>query len=252
VTEPRIHVEEHGPVLLVRMVREDKRNAVDHAMALALDAACNRLEDDTGLRAGVLTGTPAVFSAGTDMYDPQDKRTPRGGEYGLIRRLRRKPLIAAVEGSAVGGGLEIALSCDLIVASRAARFGLPETRRGLIATSGALFRGPRALPRNVATELLLTGATLGADRAYQLGLVNQVVPDGAAVAAAMELARQVCQSSQAAVAETLTALAELARADEETGWAVTERARAAVLASPDADEGRLAFAERRNPTWARP
>src|SRR5439155_16528626 len=141
-------------------------NAVDAVLAAGIDDALNRLEDDPALRVGILTSTPTVFSAGTDMYDPGEKRTARGGEYGVIRRVRRKPLIAAVEGYAVGGGFEIVLSCDLVVASTTARFGLPETLRGLVATSGALFRAPRALPLNVATELLLTGAMLDADRGY--------------------------------------------------------------------------------------
>lgn len=241
-----------GAVLVVRMNRETKRNAVDSALAAGIDAALNRLEDDRALRVGILTGTPTVFSAGTDMYDPGEKSTARGGEYGVIRRVRRKPLIAAVEGYAVGGGFEIVLSCDLVVASATARFGLPETLRGLVATSGALFRAPRALPLNVATELLLTGALLDTDRAYRLGLVNEVVEPGQAVAGALRLATQICRSGPTAVAETLAALRELTGATDADGWAATDRARSAVLASPDADEGRQAFAEKRSPRWASP
>ncbi len=245
-------VETVGAVLVARMNREAKRNAADAALAAGIDAALNRLEDDPALRVGILTGTQTVFSAGTDMYDPGEKSTARGGEYGVVRRVRRKPLIAAVEGHAVGGGFEIVLSCDLVVASSTARFGLPETLRGLVATSGALFRAPRALPLNVATELLLTGAQLDADRAYRLGLVNEVVPPGKAVDGALRLAERICRSGPRAVAETLTALRELTGATDAEGWAATDRARSAVLTSPEADEGRRAFAEKRQPQWAPP
>jgi enoyl-CoA hydratase/carnithine racemase len=244
-----VTVEAVGEVLVVRMNREAKRNAVDSVLAAGIDDALNRLEDDPALRVGILTGTPAVFSAGTDMYDPGEKSTARGGEYGVIRRVRRKPLIAAVEGYALGGGFEIVLSCDLVVASTTARFGLPETLRGLVATSGALFRAPRALPLNVATELLLTGAMLDADRGYRLGLVNLVTEPGGAVDGALRLAEQIRKSGPNAVAETLTALLGLTAATDADGWAATDRARSAVLASPDADEGRRAFAEKRQPRW---
>lgn len=244
-----VAVQQLGDVLVVRMQREHKRNAVDHLMAAAIDAALNRLEDDPALRAGILTGTASVFSAGTDMFDAGEKRTARGGEYGVIHRVRRKPLIAAVEGYALGGGFEIVLSCDLVVAATTARFGLPETRRGLVATSGALFRGPRALPLNVATELLLTGTMLDARRAYTLGLVNVLADPGSAVAAALEMAGQISLSGPTAVAETLTALRALAGACDTQGWALTDRARSAVLSSSDAAEGVRAFAEKRRPEW---
>ena len=248
MTAGPVAVQQLGEVLVVRMQREHKRNAVDHLMAAAIDAALNRLEDDPALRVGILTGTASVFSAGTDMFDAGQKRTVRGGEYGVIRRVRRKPLIAAVEGYALGGGFEIVLSCDLVVATTA-RFGLPETRRGLVATSGALFRGPRALPLNVAAELLLTGTMLDARRAYALGLVNLLADPGSAVAAAIEMAGQISLSGPTAVAETLTALRELTGAHDTEGWALTDRARSAVLSSSDAAEGVRAFAEKRRPEW---
>ena len=197
------------------MARQEKRNAVDRDLALALDAALNALEDDPALRAGVLTGTATVFSAGTDMYDPRDKSTPRGGEYGVIRRERSKPLIAAVEGPAVGGGFEIVLSCDLVVAAEDATFGLPETLRGLVATSGALFRAPRALPRHVAVELLLTGATLDRRARYDLGLVNRVVPTRHRGRGRRRAGAARSRAGPLAVAETLRALRELAGRHED-------------------------------------
>src|SRR5258708_1714860 len=166
-----VRYERRDRALVIRMEREAKRNAIDQPMTGGIDEALNLLEDDDELWAGVITGTTAVFSAGTDLKDGSG-RTERGGEYGVIRRRRSKPLIAAVEGPAFGGGFEIALACDLVVAARTARFALPESRRGVVASSGALFRAMRALPLNVARELLITGALLDADPGYHIGFVH--------------------------------------------------------------------------------
>lgn len=241
--------EVRGRVLLVRIDREAKRNAIDVAVTAGLSAAFDQLDDDPDIWAGVLTGTAAVFSAGTDLREGASPATERGGEYGLIRRRRRTPLIAAVEGPAYGGGFELALACDLVVAGAGARFALPETRRGLVASSGALFRAVRALPRAVATELLITGAVLDASRAYDLGLVNRVVPDGGAVDAALDMAEEICASSPTAVRATLGAISGLGADDDERGWAVTSEALHTVLGSADAREGVEAFLERRPPRW---
>src|SRR3954467_3746298 len=154
--------ERRGRVLVVRLDRPSKRNAIDAEMAAGLDAAMNTLDDDPEIWAGVLTGTDEVFSAGTDLVAGPGAPTPRGGEYGLARRRRTTPLVAAVEGMALGGGFELVLSCDLVVASRTALFGLPEVRLGLVANCGGLFRGPRLLPVNIARELLLTGEPISA------------------------------------------------------------------------------------------
>ena len=154
-----------GHTLLISMQREEKRNAINRELADALDAALSELDDDGEIWTGVLTGTPKVFSAGSDLKAAGDYRTERGGEYGVIRRQRRKPLIAAVEGPALGGGLEIVLACDLVVASTSARFGLPEVRIGVVPTCGALFRAPHALPLNLARELILTGEPIESARA---------------------------------------------------------------------------------------
>ena len=158
-----------GRVLVISMQRAEKRNAVDRALADALDAALNELDDDDDIWAGVLTGTADVFSAGSDLTAGGDYVTSRGGEYGIMRRHRRKPLVAAVEGPALGGGLEIVLACDLVVAASAARFGLPEVRIGVVPTCAGLFRAPRALPLNVARQLILTGRPIDAHRAYEVG-----------------------------------------------------------------------------------
>src|SRR6478752_483915 len=170
-----------GQVLVVSMRREAKRNAVDRALADAIDVALNEVEDDDSIRVGVLTGTTSVFCAGSDLTSRGDYVTERGGEYGVIRRDRRKPLIAAVEGLALGGGMEIVLACDLVVAARDARFGLPEVCRSLVPTCGALFRAPQTLPVNLAREMLLTGEPMPADRMYAAGVVNALTEPGGAV-----------------------------------------------------------------------
>jgi enoyl-CoA hydratase/carnithine racemase len=241
--------EARGRILVVRIEREHKRNAIDVDTALGMDAALNRLDDDPALWVGVLTGTATVFSAGTDLKDGAGARTERGGEYGLIRRSRVKPLIAAVEGVAFGGGFEIALACDLVVASTTARFALPETLRGVVASSGALFRAVRALPLHVAKELLITGAELDAERGYQLGLVNRVTSPGQALAGAIAVAEQICASSLVSVRATLAAIAALAEEQDRSGWQATAQAVQTVSAGPDMQEGIAAFFERRSPQW---
>jgi enoyl-CoA hydratase/carnithine racemase len=238
-----------GRLLVIRMDREGKRNAVNRQLADELDAAFNLLEDDPGLWAGVLTGTGTVFCAGSDLTAGGDYVTERGGEYGLIRRRRRKPLIAAVEGPALGGGLELVLACDLVAASRTARFGLPEVSRGLVATCGGLFRAPRALPANLARELLLTGDPIDADRGYAAGLVNVVAEPGGAVAAAITLGTRICANAPVAVQASLTAANRWLAAADEFGWQVTADAMTAIGESQDHNEGIAAFLEKRPPRW---
>ena len=247
--ESLVQAERTGRLLVVRMCREAKRNAVNRQLADELDAAFNLLEDDDALWAGVLTGTGSVFSAGSDLTAGGDYLTERGGEYGLIRRRRRKPLIAAVEGPALGGGLELVIACDLVVASRTARFGLPEVSRGLVATCGALFRAPQALPANLARELLLTGDPIDADRAREAGLVNVVTEPGGAVAAAVTLGMRICANAPVAVQASLVAVNRWLAAAEEFGWQVTADAVAAIGASEDYREGIAAFLEKRPPRW---
>jgi enoyl-CoA hydratase len=247
--ESLVQAERTGRLLVVRMCREAKRNAVNRQLADELDAAFNLLEDDDGLWAGVLTGTGSVFCAGSDLTAGGDYVTERGGEYGLIRRRRRKPLIAAVEGPALGGGLELVLACDLVVASRTARFGLPEVSRGVVASCGALFRAPHALPANLARELLLTGDPIDADRAREAGLVNVVTEPGGAVSAAVALGERICANAPVAVQASLVAVNRWLAAAEEFGWQVTADAVAAIGASEDYREGIAAFLEKRPPRW---
>lgn len=237
-------------ILVVHIEREAKRNAIDVETALGIDAALNRLDDDPELWVGVLTGTRTVFSAGTDLKDGLDFRTERGGEYGVIRRrLGVKPLVAAVEGVAFGGGFEIALACDLVVASAGARFALPETLRGLVPTSGALFRVIRALPLHVAKELLITGAELSAEQARQFGFVNRVTEAGQALEGALAVAEEICASSPVAVRAVLDAVAAQLADDDRRGWEETARAMETIRGSADSREGIAAFFERREPRW---
>lgn len=239
----------HGRVLVVHMDREAKRNAIDRQMAQGISAALDRLDDDDRLWVGVITGTGSVFSAGSDLSSGGSAKTDRGGEYGLVRRRRTKPLIAAVEGPALGGGFEIVLACDLVVASATARFALPESRRGVVATSGALFRAVRALPLPIAKQLLITGTGLSAERAHHFGVVNTVTEPGAALDEALVLAEDICHSSPVAVRQTLAALADQYTSADEIGWAATARAIDAVTGSADLKEGVQAFFERRTPQW---
>ncbi len=238
-----------GRILVISMQRASKRNAIDRALADALDEALNELDDDDDLWAGVLTGTNEVFSAGSDLTARGDYVTERGGEYGIIRRVRRKPLVAAVEGPALGGGLEIVLACDLVVAANTARFGLPEVRIGVVPTCAGLFRGPRALPLNVARQLILTGRPIDAGRAHELGLVNVLAEPGRALAEAELLAQQICENAPVSVQSCLAAVNEFVAADDELGWQQTDAALRAATSSADAREGVKSFLEKRPPVW---
>lgn len=244
--------EVRGRVLVMRMEREQKRNAIDVQLAEEIDAALNQLEDDENLWVGVLTGSQGerpVFSAGTDMRAGIHS-TERGGQYGIIRRQRTKPLIAAVEGAALGGGFEVVLSCDLVVASQSASFGLPEVRRSLVPICGGLFRAPKALPRNIARELLLTGEPISAERAERLGLVNQLCASGQAENEALTLAETICLNGPVAIRETMRFLRELDVADEQVGWAETVHSEDVIRTAADTLEGVNAFFEKREPRWS--
>jgi enoyl-CoA hydratase/carnithine racemase len=245
-----VDVRRDGRILIVSMRRESKRNAVNRALADAIDEALNTLEDDPELWAGILTGTSKVFSAGSDLTSGGDYDTERGGAYGIISRQRRKPLIAAVEGPALGGGLEIVLACDLVVASTSARFGLPEVTIGVIPTCAGLFRAPRAFPLNVARELILTGSPIDAARAYAAGFVNVLTEPGDAVQGALELAQSICKNAPLSVQACLAAVNNpVSWADDQAGWEATELALGSLAGTHDAGEGVRAFLEKRNPQW---
>lgn len=244
-----VDVEIRDHVAIISMRRENKRNAVDRQLADEIDAALNRLEDDPDLWVGILTGTPLVFSAGSDLTALDDNMTARGGEYGIIRRDRRKPLIAAVEGYALGGGFEIVLSCDLVVAARNVEFGLPEVARAVVPTSGALFRAPQALPVNVAREMILTGERIGAERAERLGLVNLITEPGAAVNGALSLAEKIVLNAPKSVQACVEAVRSVLGSFDGNGWEATRRASASIAGTADRQEGIEAFLSKRTPLW---
>jgi enoyl-CoA hydratase len=238
-----------GRTLVITMAREAKRNALNVDITLGIDAAMNELEDDPELWCGVLTGGERVFSAGADLAGGPGDPTERGGLVGLITRQRSKPLIAAVEGYALGGGMELVLCCDMVVASRTAEFGLPEVKRGLMPDFGGAFRVARVLPVNVAREMLLTAQNLNAERAERLGFVNLVTDAGEALAGALALAVRVSANAPLAVREALALFNFEVNGDEEAMWSRSDAAHARLVASDDVKEGIGAFFERRPPNW---
>jgi enoyl-CoA hydratase/carnithine racemase len=244
-----VDVQRRGRIQVVTLQREEKRNALNAEITAGLDAAMNELEDDADLWCGILTGGPRFFSAGADLAGGVGHPTPRGGLVGLIERHRTKPLIAAVEGFALGGGMELVLSCDLVVASRAAEFGLPEARRGLMPDFGGAFRVAKVLPANVARELLLTTDNLTAERAERLGFVNVLTEPGGALAAALALAERICEHAPVAVRESLAMVNAEIAGNEHDAWSRSHAAHARLLATEDFREGIEAFFARRPPTF---
>jgi enoyl-CoA hydratase len=244
-----------GHIAVITINRPEARNAVNAAVAEGIEAAVDQVEDDGAVWLAVLTGVPPVFCAGADLKEVDAGRaaglnTKRGGFAGFVRRERTKPFIAAVEGPALAGGTEICLACDLVVASRDARFGIPEVKRSLVAAAGGLFRLPQKIPMNVAMELALTGEPIDAERAHSLGLVNHLTEPGGAMAGATGLARQIEANAPLAVRATRRImLASAAAPDEATKWKLSGGGFAEVMASEDLKEGLEAFIEKRPPRW---
>ncbi|CAN5586280.1 crotonase/enoyl-CoA hydratase family protein [soil metagenome] len=244
--------ERRGSTLLITLNRPDARNAVNAALAQGLAAALGELDSDAELRIGVLTGAGRGFCAGMDLkaWAQGESAWVEGrGFAGIVQKPPRKPLIAAIEGFAVAGGMEVALACDLIVAARRAKLGIPEVKRGLVAAGGALLRLPARIPSGVAMELALTGDPISAERAAELGLVNRLAEPRSAVQTALELAEAITANAPLALEATKQILVESHGwpADEtwERQWAIS----GPVFTSEDAQEGAAAYAERRNPTW---
>ena len=235
--------------LVIGLDRPAKRNAINGAVTRGLDEALNLLEDDDDLWCGVLTGGPSTFCAGADLVEGPGAPTERGGIAGIMERVRPKPLVAAVEGPALGGGLELVLACDLVVASRTATFGFPEVKRGLLPDFGGVFRAPRVLPANVAREMLLTGEPIGAERAERLGFVNRLVEPGTTLDIALGLAATICGNAPLAVRASLALARQEINGDETGDWSASHAAFDRLLATEDLAEGVAAFFERRDPRW---
>lgn len=242
-------------VAIITLDRPEVRNAINGAVASELERLLERSEADENVRAVVLASSHAtVFCAGADLAEIAGGNsaalsTARGGFAGLTRARRSKPWIAAVDGAAFAGGFEIALACDMIVASAASRFGLPEVKRGLFAAAAGPLRLLRVLPRNIALELIATGDGLGGERAYALGLINRLCAPGEVLADAISLARSIAGNAPLAVRASL-ALARVATAiSEEEYWKRSEATRMEVFGSADAQEGARAFIEKRVPVW---
>ncbi|MFC7504910.1 enoyl-CoA hydratase-related protein [Nocardioides sp. CPCC 206347] len=236
-------------VLHVTLDRPDRRNAINTEMAQQIEQALDVLENDPWLRVAIISGAGGHFCAGTDLRLERSPATARGGEYGIVRRPRNKPLIAAIEGVAFGGGLEIALACDLIVTADSARLALPEAQRGVVPTCGGIFRVLETLPEGVAMGLLLAGDEIDGESAARLGLATRRAEHGDAVAVAQRLALDVCRSSPMSLAALLRALRRIRAVSTAEGWAATEGAIDDISAGPDMDEGITAFFDRRLPRW---
>jgi enoyl-CoA hydratase len=242
-------------VALVTLRRPESRNAVNAAVAVELESIVRSTEADPTVWAVVLTGGGGkAFSSGADLKEVAAGRletlwTPGGGFAGFVRALRAKPWIAAVNGLALAGGFEIALACDMIVASDDAAFGLPEVTRGMIAAAGGLYRLPRALPRAIALELIATGERLTAQRAAALGLINRVVPKERTLPTALELAGTIAGNAPLAVRESLVIARQTLDLDDVTLGQVSAEAQARLMLSEDFREGPRAFVEKRPPRW---
>jgi enoyl-CoA hydratase/carnithine racemase len=252
MTGSPVRSELDGDVLVVTIDRPEARNAVNLAVAAGIAEAMDRLDEDPSLRAGILTGAGGTFCAGMDLKAFVAGERPfvsDRGFAGIVQRPPRKPLVAAVEGWALAGGFEVALACDLIVAARDARFGIPEVKRGLVAAAGALLRLPRRIPYHLAMELALTGEPIGADRAQAIGIVSRLTEPGGALAGARELAAQIARNGPLAIDASKRIVAAAADWPEAEAWQRQSEITGPVFASDDAREGATAFAEKRDPVW---
>jgi enoyl-CoA hydratase len=241
--------EQRGRVLLVTLNRPEARNAVNSALGRALVAAIGELDSNPGLTAGVLTGAGGGFSAGMDLKAFASEGPPKGFDE-FLRGGSQKPLVAAVEGFALAGGLEIALTCDLIVAARGVRLGIPEVNKGLFAAGGGLFRLPARVPYGVAMEMALTSDPITAERAHELGLVARLAEPGKAAEVALELAERIARNAPLAVAASKQIMRGTRGMTEDEAWALQGPLVAKVFTSEDAREGPRAFAEKREPRWS--
>ena len=250
-----VRYQTEGRVAIFEINRPEAMNAINGDVNREMTAALDAFEADPGLLVGILTGSgDRAFSAGADLKalaagQGEALSAGPGGFAGFARYPRTKPVIAAVNGFALAGGMELVLACDLVVASRTAEFGLPEPTRGIVAAAGGLFRLPLRIPRARALELILTGDRLAADEAYRLGLVNRLVEPGQVMDAARELAARITANAPVAVRESFLLARQAHDLSEAEAWRLSELARERVRATADAREGPRAFVEKRRPVW---
>ena len=238
--------------MTVTLNRPEAKNAANRALAEGVAAAMDELDSNDSIQVAILTGAGGTFCSGMDLKAFVTGESPQiegRGFAGLTEKGPRKPLIAAVEGYALAGGLELAISCDLIVSADTAKFGIPETKRGLAAAAGGLMKLPRQIPSRIAMELALTGDFIDAARAAELGLINHVVPAGTALEAARELAAKIAANGPLAVAVSKQVILESADWTSENMWQKQGELVTPVFTSEDAIEGATAFAEKRAPNW---
>jgi enoyl-CoA hydratase len=243
-----ILTETHGRVRVITLNRPEAKNSVNTALGQALVAACQELDDDDGITAGVLTGAGGGFSAGMDLKAFAKEGPPKGFNE-FLQNGAQKPLIAAVEGFALAGGLEIALTCDLIVAAKGVKIGIPEVNKGLFAAGGGLFRLPNRVPYGVAMEMALTSDPILAEQAHELGLVCRLSEPGKAAEEALALAERIAKNAPLGVAASKQIIRGTRGLTEEESWALQGPLLGKVFTSEDAKEGPRAFAEKREPKW---
>ena len=247
--------ERQGHVEIVTINRPDQRNAINGAVSLGMSEIMDDLEKDDDCWVVIITGAgDKAFSAGMDLKAFASGEgggiiNGNGGFAGITTRVFPKPIIAAVNGSALAGGFEIMLSCDLVVAVEHAVFGIPEAKRGLIAGGGGLIRMPKRLPMAIALEMGMTGDSIDARRAEALGLVNKVVPADKLMEEALALAERISANAPLAVRYSKTVMKRAAEVPESEGWKINAEAVGIVFSSADAMEGPVAFAEKRAPNW---
>jgi enoyl-CoA hydratase len=247
-----ILTERRGSILIVTINRPEAKNAFNSETAFQMNAAMDLLDQEGELFAGIITGAGGTFSAGADLKEAASgakrERPPRGG-FGVFAQPPRKPLIAAVEGYAVGGGFELCLSCDLIVAARDAKFGLPEVKHNVVAIGGGLFRLPKRMPYHIAMELALTGDFRDAEYFHRVGVVNRIVDPGKALDDAIGFTQSLLLNGPTALAATKQIVQRAYDWSDEEGWRNQIDFARKALDSEDRKEGLRAFAEKRKPIW---
>ncbi len=249
-----VNYEVKGRAGIITINRPDKKNSVNGDVAQGIEDGIDQIEGDPEVYVGIITGAGGVFCAGADLRVINEGRgneinTERGGFAGITERTRAKPIIAAVDGFALAGGTEIVLACDMVVASIESSFGIPEVKRSLLPGAGGLFRLARVLPRNIAVELTATGDPITAQRAFDLGMVNQLTEPGGALAAALELAGRIAYNAPLAVQASLRLMEEFAEIDDREAFQKSQTELLELVGTEDFAEGINAFLEKRDPVW---